>query len=135
MTEIRVGKLIDLIIGEFEVSDRIYHRREYMLESLDFKYGNYHIKNPNNDLSNHIYEERDIPLSGEEAVYGDFLLYDYCGHDGKELIKSFNSLKELEKEILSPWGITNMFTTYNIAFVKGNIKNYKVENKTLEWIN
>jgi hypothetical protein len=99
--------------------------KKYILKKLDFIGGNEHIKNPLNDPIEYCIQDREVPLTGEEEVYGDYLLYDCCGHDGTELIFCHDSLEELEKQMLGGAGIFNPFTTTMIAIVHGRVKHYK----------
>ncbi|GIN84342.1 hypothetical protein J6TS2_07280 [Heyndrickxia sporothermodurans] len=70
--------------------------------------------------------EREIPLSANELVYGDYLTYDCCGHDGTEIIYTFESLDVLANHIMCEAVIQNLFTTYNIAFEHGEVKHYEI---------
>lgn len=116
MTELNVDQLLSLIEEETGI-----RYRKYILENLEFCWGNEHIKVPS--------------LTGSEAVYGDYLLYDSCGHDGTEFIFFCESLEQVEDLIMGDAGILNPFTTYNIAIVFGKVKHYKIMNdKELVWL-
>ncbi|WP_169088959.1 hypothetical protein [Paenibacillus sp. PL91] len=88
---------------------------------------NSELRNPLNlDESVFIFREREIPLTGQEMITGEYLIFDYCGHNEDMFIKQFNSINELEEEIIGGGGITNTFTTYQIAFVSGKVRHYNI---------
>jgi len=109
--------------------------REVTLERIDFFGDNEHIENPLNHPIQYYFKKRETPLTGEEVVYGDYLLYDCCGHNGTAIIYSCENLEEIESHIMSDGGIRNSFTTYNIAIVFGKVKHYEiVDNEKFVWI-
>lgn len=82
----------------------------------------------NKQLKNPVdcFEQREVPLTGNEIINGEFLLYEYIGHTGDTYIKEFNSIDEIENEIISGSGLTNTFTTYQLAIIKGTVKVYSI---------
>lgn len=64
-----------------------------------------------------------------ELDYKNFLVYDLIGHNGEWVIKELESKEEIEKYILGPVGILNMFTTSIVVIYEGNIISYKVMDK------
>lgn len=101
---------------------------DYMFKRIDvIGQNNKHLRNPLNlDKSCYYSREREKSLSGEELIYGDFILFDYCGHSEDMYIKEFDSLEQLEKAIKDDGGLTNPFTTYQVAIIKGQVKDYNL---------
>lgn len=66
------------------------------------------------------------PIFRDELIYGDFILFNYCGHSEDMYIKELDSLEQLEKSITSNAGFTNPFTTYQVAIIKGEVKDYNL---------
>ena len=62
--------------------------------------------------------DRDVPLSLDERVYGDYLLLTYCGHEPCLILTEHNSLDELRSEILGPAGSLNSWTDAQFVFHK-----------------
>lgn len=88
---------------------------------------NSELRNPLNlDETVFIFRDREIPLTGHEMITGDYLIFDYCGHNEDMFITQFNSINELEEEIIGGGGITNTFTTYQIAIVLGKVRHYNI---------
>ena len=117
-------KLIDIIK---EISNITSLPMEYLMGNIDFWGGNKHLSLP---LSDNYYTDTrrfDNPLTGDEIVHGEFLLYSYCGHDGVSVLKSYDTLTGLEDAILSPGGITNTFSTFYIPFIGGVPKEYRIK--------
>lgn len=69
---------------------------------------------------------RTTPLTGMEQIYGEYLLFDYCGHNGDMFLDEYESLEEVEAHIVGEAGITNAFTTYLVAIINGKIKPYQI---------
>ena len=69
---------------------------------------------------------REQPLTGSEEIHGDYLLLDFCGHNPSMLLFDFPRIEDLEAAILGGAGITNIFTTYQLAFLEGKLTPYAV---------
>lgn len=72
------------------------------------------------------YEDKeviDINLNRDTYKY---LVYDTIGHNGEWKIIEFDDIRKVEKHILSPGGILNMFTTEIIVLENLKNKKYKV---------
>ncbi|MED5016780.1 hypothetical protein P9847_05620 [Paenibacillus chibensis] len=99
-----------------------------ILESIDI------IGEDNLYLRNHLnleetvsyFRKREVPLSGDEIVNGDFFVFEYIGHNGDMFLRQYNSLIDIEEQITSGSGITNPFTTYQVAIVNGGVKEYEI---------
>lgn len=117
-----VNELLTLI-SKKEEDFRFYY------EYLDFFHGNEHIQNPNNHQKEHYknnnHRNEQNFLKGDEIVYGDYLLYYSCGHDGSEYIYSCGSLNEMSEHIT--WSYPNSFCTDMKAIVNGKIKPFVVK--------
>ena len=139
MTELTVREILKMIL-EDEVDDTISLEEliEYSLENVDIIGGdNKHLRNPLNSSGERCYfRPRETPLSGNEIVKGDYILYDLVGHNGDERLWIYDDFESLEKSMLSGGGVLNMFTTMMVAIVKGKVKKYKAdqENEIFEWI-
>ncbi len=80
---------------------------------------NLHLKNPLNTYKEVCYfRPREIALTGEEPVFGRFLVLDYCEHNKSVLLFDFSDIKALESQLLAGSGLLNPFTTFAIAFVE-----------------
>lgn len=55
-----------------------------------------------------------------------YYLYEECGHNGEWRISSYCDIGDLEKNILSPGGYLNMFTTSVIVIKNGKKINFNV---------
>lgn len=127
MTKLTVNEIIDIVYpnGQFY--------KNHLLDDLYFEFGNNHLRT--GLKYEHLYSsERKVPLTGEEYVYGDFLLYDENGHDGCFQILSFDSLKDIGNWILGDAGIDNPFTDRMITIVYGKVKKYEIVDGELRWI-
>ena len=102
--------------------------REEILKLLDTKgTENEHLANPLNRDPEVFYERpRETAFTGDEAVHGDYLLLDFCGHNPSMVLFDFPSLQDLEAAILGGGGITNIFTTYQLAFRSGRLTPYDI---------
>ena len=138
MTEITVRDLLKMV---YEQEERVYGERvddyiEYSLGNVDiFGEGNDHLCNPlNGNGECHYFRPRETPLTGDEIIRGDYILYDVVGHNGDEFINSYETFDELERNILGGAGVFNMFTTVIVAIVHGKVKRYKVDGDKFERI-
>jgi hypothetical protein len=79
---------------------------------------NLHLSNPLNlDPTIPYFRERLRPLTGQEPVYGRFLLLDYSDHEPAMILSDHDDVTDLERRILSNGGVLNCWTTWEIAFV------------------
>lgn len=110
--------------GDFELQDII----EYISEKVDIiGKDNKDLRNPLNlDKNCSYFRDREIPLTGNEIVFGDYLLFDYVGHNEEMYLRQYDHLEDLEKDIIGRGGITNSFTTYLIPIIMGEIKKYNI---------
>lgn len=69
---------------------------------------------------------REIPLSGDEEVQGEYFLFDHTGHQGDVTLMQYETLDELEASLIGDGGILNFFTTHAIVIVKGKIWRYEI---------
>lgn len=121
MNEMTVDEFIN-IIG---------YCREYVLNTIDFIGElNKHLKNTYNDFKRQFYfidrTVDGVELKGNEIIYGDYLLFDYCGHSGDMILFDEDSLFEIEEHITGGAGITNPFATSQIAIIHGKKKEYEI---------
>ncbi len=102
--------------------------REEILKLLDTKgTENEHLANPLNRDPEVFHERpRETAFTGDEAVRGDYLLLDFCGHNPSMRLFDFPNLQDLEAAILGGGGITNIFTTCQLAFLGGRLTPYDV---------
>ncbi|PWV87633.1 hypothetical protein DFQ01_1607 [Paenibacillus cellulosilyticus] len=70
--------------------------------------------------------KREVPLSGDEILEGDFFLFDYIGHNEDMYLRQYTSMTEIEEQITNGGGITNPFTTYQVVIVNGEVKEYEI---------
>jgi hypothetical protein len=102
----------DGMVGGFELQE--------ILELLNAKGSqNQHLANPSNT-------PRHAPLTGDEPVYGDFLLLDYCAHCPSVTLHDYSSLEDLEDDITGGGGITNHFTSHQLAFLHSKLAPYDI---------
>ncbi|BBH19245.1 hypothetical protein Back11_05900 [Paenibacillus baekrokdamisoli] len=129
LSDIAIQIAIHSFLKETKQSD------EHMKQTLAYLYktidiigtNNSALRNPLNlDESVFYFRDRENPLTGQEIITGDYLIFDYIGHNGDMFIKQFNSIDELEEEITGSGGITNTFTTYQIAIVMGKVRHYNI---------
>ena len=71
--------------------------------------------------------QRDIPLTGEEELHGDFFTLDYISHDDTYRLRDYDSRESMEAELVGDRGILNPFTTFVIAFVDSSVVDYKIK--------
>jgi hypothetical protein len=94
---------------------------------------NTHLANPLNlPPWNGCFRARESPLTGEEAVNGDFLTLTYCHHDPFVRLHDFASRVELEERLLCPGGILHPMINYLVAFVAGKVAPYRVTFRGLD---
>lgn len=88
---------------------RFHH---FLLDRLNF-YGmhNHHLWYDFTQPGTNTPRKRDKPVSLTEELTGDYLVYESCGHDGRYLIKSYDTLEEVEADLLGIAGIINTFTS------------------------
>ncbi|MEC0090848.1 hypothetical protein [Paenibacillus macquariensis] len=88
---------------------------------------NVELRNPLNlDESVFYFRDRETPLTGQEMITGDYLIFDSTGHNEDMFIKQYNSINELEEEITAGGRITNPFTTFQIAIVLGKVRHFNI---------
>jgi len=79
---------------------------------------------------------RDTPLTGEEVVRGDLLLFDYYHHDNYASIEKIDSIDDVECAILNEAEFSSHYKSSIVLIEKGEEKKYKYNenNNTVEWI-
>jgi hypothetical protein len=134
MMGIKVSILAELIAkhtflkdGNY-TSEKLQETVNYILEYIDIiGEDNLRLRNSLNiDKTVFYFRKRETPLSGDEIVIGEYLLFEYTGHNEDMYLKQLNSLSEIEEEITSGGGITNTFTTYQIPFINGVVWDYDI---------
>jgi hypothetical protein len=91
---------------------------------------NEHLANPSNHPRRGCIKPRSEPLTGDEPVYGDFLVLVYGAHDPFVRLDDFPSLEVMERWLASNEGIVNSFITYAIAFIDRKPRPYAVAYST-----
>lgn len=138
-----VSELIDKINAEIHPEgEEGTAWRNHLLSVLDFGLHNIHLTNPLNLLPvghpRHQFftQDREVPLTGDEIVYGNYLLFSYMGHKGEGAISVFPDLPALEKVLLGGGGLRNPFSSYLVPVVHGEVKklSYNEKENTLEWL-
>lgn len=116
----------------------LIHRETGLLEhailsTVDFcGEDNPHLANPlNNEHPRTVFYFRPwaVPLSGDEPVHGRYLLFHCIGHNGDMWVTSFASRRAMEEDILGDAGITNAFTSVQVAVVDGRVARYEVSHQ------
>lgn len=74
-------------------------------------------------------ESLESSLVSNEAYY----VFDYCGHSSEWQINEYSNIKDVETYLLSPAGITNMFTTKVIVCNNGSIKEFDIVESKVHW--
>jgi hypothetical protein len=101
-----------------------------ILSTVDFcDEDNAHLANPlNNEHPKTVFyfRPRAAPLSGDEPVHGCYLVFRFIGHNGDMWVASLASRRATEEDILGGAGITNAFTTFEVAIVDGRVARYEV---------
>ena len=69
------------------------------------------------------FRPREIPLKGDEPIYGDYLLFEYCHHDPFVILADCPNLVVLENQL---GRILNPYINYAFAFVRGNLAPYRI---------
>jgi hypothetical protein len=69
---------------------------------------------------------REQPLSGDEEVHGEYLLFVWCPHDQFIHLDEYKSKEGLEKILLSASGAFCPFLTYLVPFVKGKLAPFRI---------
>lgn len=130
---ITVNQMIDLLYKDSEYYS-LNSFKESLLRRLEFYEGNEHLQHVNEETS--YIHNREVPLKGDELVYGDYLLYDCCGHNEMDIIWKLGNLKEVEEHLLDKGGLQNPFTTEMIVIEYGKVKEYEYDkqNNTLTWL-
>lgn len=62
-----------------------------------------------------------------------YYVFDYCGHSSEYQINEYSNIKDVETYLLSPAGITNMFTTKVIVCNNGSIKEFDIVESKVHW--
>ncbi|RAP77189.1 hypothetical protein [Paenibacillus montanisoli] len=111
-----------------EWHDEIAQAKEYVYKTVDIiGTNNSALRNPLNlDEDVFYFRDREYPLTGQEMISGDYLLFKYIGHNGDMFINECISIDELEDEITGGGGITNTFTTFQIPIVMGKVRHYTI---------
>ena len=133
----KLSNLVTQILEQTDgVEDYDHLTENYIYKSLEFRgKRNKYLLNPLNQEKGIRYlRQREIPLTGEEEIDGEYLLFTEMSHDELTFLEDFDSLSELESEIVSDCGIINPFTTYSAGFVNGKVKDYEISffDNTLE---
>ena len=64
-------------------------------------------------------------LTGEEEIGGDILVFDYCSHDGRMLLRECASLNAAAKLVLGGAGVFNVFTDIVLVFDHFRFRPYR----------
>ena len=125
----KLADLTDKILKRIDGVEEFDHiTNDYIYKSIDFRGNrNQNLANPlNQEKSIYYLRQRDIPLTGVEEIDGKYLLFTESSHDEFTLLEDFDSLFELEAAIISDSGEINPFTTYSVAFINGEIRDYEI---------
>jgi hypothetical protein len=87
---------------------------------------NPHLKNPSRHPVAKWSTPREQPLSGDEEVHGDYLLFVWCSHDPFIHLREYESRETLEATLLSGGGAFNPFLTYLVPFIEGKVAQFRV---------
>jgi len=88
---------------------------------------NAHLVNPlNRDPNVFYFRPRAQPLSGDEPVYGQFLLLRYCSHSPSVILEDYDDLGSLESAMLSDDGVLNTFISLQFAFIDFRLAPYRI---------
>ncbi|WP_339209199.1 hypothetical protein MHH56_15585 [Paenibacillus sp. FSL K6-3182] len=129
MSDIVIQIAVHSFLNETKLSEeKLKQTLTYLYKKIDIiGTDNVELRNPLNlDESVFYFRDRETPLTGQEMITGDYLIFDYTGHNEDMFIKQFNSINELEEEITDGGGITNTFTTFQIALVFGKVRHYNI---------
>ncbi|MCA8990479.1 MAG: hypothetical protein KDA88_00785 [Planctomycetaceae bacterium] len=84
---------------------------------------NAHIVNPlNNEMGG--FKAREVPLTGAEQIYGDYLTLQFGTHDDAVYLLNHASLDDLEKQLISDGGVFNPFVDWIYAVIRGRVQKY-----------
>ncbi|HEY9281892.1 MAG TPA: hypothetical protein VIP46_00410 [Pyrinomonadaceae bacterium] len=124
----RLSRLVSLVLARLKDEAGSDHLNErYIYGSLNFSGGrNMHVANPPNEERKPPYKRRDVSLTGEEEVGGDYLLFVDAPHDMWTFLEDYDTRGELEARILGGGGLTNPFVGCMIAIVDGEPKDYEL---------
>lgn len=62
-----------------------------------------------------------------------YYVFDYCGHNSEWQINEYSNIKDVETYLLSPGGVTNMFTTKVIVYHNGGIQEFDIVESKVHW--
>lgn len=62
-----------------------------------------------------------------------YYVFDYCGHNSEWQINEYSNIKDVETYLLSPGGVTNMFTTKVIVYNNGGIQEFDIVESKVHW--
>ena len=65
-------------------------------------------------------------LTGEEEVFGDFLVFHFCRQDGTMHLTDCSSLSEAAQVVLGGAGVFNVFTDLELVFDHFRLRPYRV---------
>ena len=102
---------------------------DHILKTVDIiGKDNEHLANPlNKDPQfGEYFLDRKVPLTGNELVIGDYWLFAYGARYETMYLVQYDSIEELENQIISDGGIINTYVTCLIAIVKGKVKRYQI---------
>jgi hypothetical protein len=136
MSGIRLKDLLNKIIDEMDNNyfKETYEKRaflfDFILKRIQF-YGD-----GNEHIPLLVGEERSENdnnlLTGDEIVFGKYLVYSCCGHDGTEHLKACKNLNEIEDYIKQFYD--NPFINEIIVIVDSEVKKYEVYGEPNEII-
>lgn len=123
MHQMTVYELLSIVVKEKPISN-------YYYEYLDFFRGNEHVSNPlNNDPEVHYFRGREEGkfLTGDEIVYGNYLLFEESSHDYFAAVYQYSSLLEIQKHLIGGGSYTNGFTANSVVIVDGKTKPFVIK--------
>ncbi len=126
---VKLSEIIDgvLALTGRSVGDPTFH--QFVYKNLDVRRvqqsptENAHIVNPLNDEMGG-FNAREVPLTGTEKIYGDYLTLQFGTHDDHVYLLNYPSLDELEKHLISDGGVFNPFVDWIYAVIRGNVQEY-----------
>lgn len=128
---ITVSQLIDKIYyslyDSYVDSD---HFSEYFKMNIDFKFGNKHLMNPLNLDSSVCYsKERKIPLTGNELVYGNYLIYCCVEQIESEIVYVFEDMDSVKEFIKTEFGLNEPFNYQLIVIENVEFNDFSYEQE------
>lgn len=128
MEELRLSDLIKQIQKGVNDHHSSEIETDYILEYVDIcgERNSTHANPLNKDFEVPYFRNREVSLTGDELIYGEFFLFDYTGHNEEMWLKEFESKEQIEEALLSFDGYTNRFTTYLIPIIQGRYTSYRV---------